>query len=199
MKVVILASGYGTRIAEETDSKPKPMVMIDNKPIFWHIMKIYSAQGFSEFVILLGYKGEIIKNYFINYLINNNYISVNAQNGEFTIIKKHSENWKVNLIDTGLDAMTGGRLKLAKKYLDDKPFMLTYGDGLSDVNLKNLISFHNKYNPIVTLTGVQLKGRFGTIDFHNNLVKDFENKNNLVKDFGEKPNNENAWVNGGYN
>jgi glucose-1-phosphate cytidylyltransferase len=198
MKVVILAGGYGTRIAEETDSKPKPMVMIGDKPILWHIMKIYSAQGFNEFVILLGYKGEVIKNYFINYLINNNDISVNTQKGEFTIIKKNSENWKINLVDTGLDTMTGGRLKLAKKYLDNKPFMLTYGDGLSNVNLKSLISFHNRHNPIVTLTGVQLKGRFGTIDFHNNLVKDFKNKDNLVKNFREKPNNENAWVNGGF-
>ena len=198
MKVAILAGGYGTRIAEETNSKPKPMIMIGDKPILWHIMKIYSSQGFNEFVILIGYKGELIKNYFINYLINNNDISVDTQTGEFTIIKKNSENWKINIVDTGFETMTGGRLKLAKKYLDKEPFMLTYGDGLSDVNLKNLVNFHKKNNAMVTLTGVQLKGRFGNLDFHKNLVKDFRNKNNLVKNFREKPKNENAWVNGGF-
>ena len=198
MKVVILAGGYGTRIAEETSSKPKPMVQIGDKPILWHIMKIYAAQGYNEFVILLGYKGDIIKEYFKNYLINNNDLTFNMKTGEYKFHTKHFEDWKISLVETGLNTMTGGRIKFAEKYVKNERFFLTYGDGLSNINLKKLYRFHINHGKLATLTGVQLKGRFGTIDFHKNLVKTFKNKNNIVKNFREKPSNEKAWVNGGF-
>ena len=144
MKVVILAGGYGTRLSEETEIKPKPMVEIGSKPILWHIMKIYSAYGFNDFIILLGYKGYVIKEYFANYFLHQSDVTINLGSGEIEVHNNHSEPWRVTLIDTGIDTMTGGRIKRAKKYIGDEPFLLTYGDGVGNINIKRLINFHKK-------------------------------------------------------
>ena len=198
MKVVILAGGFGTRISEETDKKPKPMIHIGNKPILWHIMKIYASQGFKDFVILLGYKGEMIKDYFLNYNYYNSNLRINLANEQKEIIDKNPDDWKVTLVDTGENTMTGGRIKKAKKYIGNDKFFLTYGDGLSNVNLKNLIKFHESNNSIATMTGVQLQGRFGALEFDNNKITNFKNRNNLLKNFREKSKKDNSWINGGF-
>lgn len=189
MKVVILAGGYGTRLSEETVNIPKPMVEIGGKPILWHIMKSYSNYGFNDFVICLGYKGYIIKEYFANYFLHQSDVTFDMKNNEMEIHSSHAEPWKVTLIDTGLDALTGARVKRIKKYIDTDQFMLTYGDGVSDVNFDKLIDFHNKNGKIATLTAVQPAGRFGALKIKNN---------NSITKFNEKPKGDNVWINGGF-
>ena len=189
MKVVILAGGYGTRISEETDVKPKPMVLVGGKPILWHIMKTYSYYGFNEFVILLGYKGYYIKEYFSNYFLHQSDITIDLQENTMQVHNNTSEPWKVTLLETGLDTMTGGRILRARHYLEDKPFLLTYGDGVADVDIPKSIEQHNKNKKIVTLTAIQPEARFGNIEFDDKLT---------VNSFVEKPPTEAGWVNGGF-
>ena len=189
MKVVILAGGYGTRLSEETSLKPKPMVEIGEEPILWHIMKIYSHYGYSNFVICLGYKGNIIKDYFINYHRMHSNLTVDVDSGSITTYESRSENWKIQLIDTGTDVMTGGRLKRIEKYLDNDTFLMTYGDGVSDVNVNDLVAFHRKQNRLVTMTAVKPEGRFGLIRI---------DKYGSVIDMVEKPPGDGEWVNGGF-
>ena len=189
MKVVILAGGFGTRLSEETEKIPKPMIEIGGKPIIWHIMKTYSSFGFNDFVILLGYKGYLIKEYFYNYFIHQSDITVNLSDNNVQIHQNNSEDWKVTLVDTGLNTMTGGRIKRAKKYLNNETFMLTYGDGLCDVNIEDLSKFHISNSKTITMTAVQTEGRFGALNIRDN---------NLINDFIEKPKGDGSWVNGGY-
>lgn len=189
MKTVILAGGLGTRLSEVTNIKPKPMVEIGGKPILWHIMKIYSSYGFNEFVICCGYKGYMIKEYFSNYFLHQSDVTFNMSNNEIEIHKKRSEPWKVTLIDTGLDTMTGGRIKRIGKYLENEEnFFLTYGDGLSDVNIKELLDFHKSNGKLATLTATLPPGRFGALEFEGNLVRKFK----------EKPKGDGARINGGF-
>jgi glucose-1-phosphate cytidylyltransferase len=189
MKVVILAGGYGTRLSEETEIKPKPMVEIGSKPILWHIMKIYSTYGFNDFIILLGYKGYVIKEYFANYFLHQSDVTINLGSGEIEVHNNHSEPWRVTLIDTGIDTMTGGRIKRAKKYIGDEPFLLTYGDGVGNINIKKLIEFHKKHKRILTITSVQPDGRFGALDIGDD---------NEVLEFKEKPKGDGGWINAGF-
>jgi glucose-1-phosphate cytidylyltransferase len=188
MKVVILAGGLGTRLAEETEVKPKPMVEIGGRPILWHIMKIYAAQGFSEFVIALGYKGEIIKNYFMNYYYWRNNISVDLRNGRVEAHEDSPEDWCVHLIDTGLHTETGGRVKRLAPWIGDGTFMLTYGDGLADINIQELLSFHQKHGKLATVTAVRPPARFGGISLFDDQVAQFK----------EKPQIGEGWINGGF-
>jgi len=188
MKVVLLAGGYGTRLSEETDIRPKPMVEIGGKPILWHIMKIYSTYGFNDFVILLGYKGYYIKEYFANYYLHQSDVTFDMKNGDMQVHNNSSEPWKVTLLDTGLESMTGGRIKRAKEFIGNDTFMLTYGDGVSDVNIKKLVDFHQKSNTKVTMTAIQPSGRFGALDIESHLVKKFV----------EKPAGDGNWINGGF-
>jgi len=188
MKVVILAGGMGTRLGEETDIKPKPMVEIGNKPILWHIMKIYSHFGFNDFIILVGYKGYMIKEYFANYFLHQSDVTFDIKNNSVEIHNNTSEPWKVTLIDTGLETMTGGRIKQAEKYIGNNSFLLTYGDGVSDINIDELIKFHEQKNGIVTLTTVQPEGRFGALEIENDKVLKFN----------EKPKGDGSWINGGF-
>lgn len=190
MKVAILAGGLGTRLGEETSLRPKPMVEIGGKPILWHIMKIYSHYGFNDFVVLCGYKSEYIKNYFINYFSNMSDVTVDLNNGEVTVHRNKSEHWKVTLLETGANTLTGGRIKRAQEYLSDGPFMLTYGDGVSDIDIKALVEFHKKSGKMATLTAVQPQGRFGVLDMDGDC--------NILS-FQEKPKNaSNAWINAGF-
>lgn len=188
MKVLILAGGYGTRLSEETDLRPKPMVEIGGKPILWHIMKLYSHYGFNDFIILLGYKGYYIKEYFANYYLHQSDVTFDMKNGQMEVHNNTSEPWKVTLIDTGLNSMTGGRIKRAHKYINNERFMLTYGDGVSDVNIKNLLDFHIQNNSKLTMTAIQPAGRFGAL----NLDAD------KITDFVEKPAGDGNWINGGF-
>jgi glucose-1-phosphate cytidylyltransferase len=188
MKVAILAGGYGTRLSEETDVRPKPMVEIGGKPILWHIMKQYSHYGHNDFVILLGYKGYYIKEYFANYFLHQSDVTIDLQNNKMEIHTNSSEPWKVTLVDTGLETMTGGRIKRAQRFLDKETFLLTYGDGVSDVDLDKLIEFHKKNQKIMTLTSVQPEGRFGALELDGDLIKRF----------AEKPKGDGAWINGGF-
>ncbi len=190
MKVLILAGGFGTRLSEETHLIPKPMVEIGGRPILWHVMKIYSSFGFNDFVILLGYKGYVIKEYFANYFLHQNDVTIDiAQNSIESHSQRDTEPWKVTLVNTGLNTMTGGRLKRAKPYLNNEPFMFTYGDGVSDVNIKELVDFHQNHGKLVTMTAVQPEGRFGAMKFDENQV---------VESFEEKPEGEGGWINGGF-
>jgi len=189
MKVVIFAGGLGTRISEETDARPKPMVEIGGKPILWHIMKMYSQYGFNEFIICLGYKGYIIKEYFMHYFIHNSDITIELGNNKVEVHDSNTESFKVTLVDTGLTTKTAGRLKQVKKYLGDEDFMLTYGDGLSDVDLKKLLAFHKEHNKIATVTAIQLEARFGGMDVADN---------GEVISFREKAKDESKWINGGF-
>ncbi|MDR1460549.1 MAG: glucose-1-phosphate cytidylyltransferase [Campylobacteraceae bacterium] len=189
MKVVILAGGYGTRIAEETDIKPKPMVEIGGKPILWHIMKIYSHYGFYDFVILLGYKGYFIKEYFANYFLHQSDITFDLQTNSMKVHNNMSEPWKVTLVDTGLDTMTGGRIKRAQKYIGDEDFLLTYGDGVGNVDISKTIVLHKTHSKAVTVTAIQPEARFGNLDMKSNM---------RVKEFVEKPKTEVGWINGGF-
>lgn len=188
MKAVILAGGLGTRLSEETHLKPKPMVEIDNKPIIWHIMKIYSYYGINEFIICAGYKAEVIKSYFHNYFLNNSDVTIDLKNNEIDYHGTSVEDWKVTIVDTGQDTMTGGRLNRVKKFIDDD-FCFTYGDGLSDVNISELIKFHKSNKSIASLTAVQTPERFGTLTLDDN---------NKVQDFKEKPLSHDNWINGGF-
>ncbi|OIP95898.1 glucose-1-phosphate cytidylyltransferase [Candidatus Wirthbacteria bacterium CG2_30_54_11] len=189
MKVVILAGGLGTRIAEETEIKPKPMIEIGGKPILWHIMKIYSFYGFHEFIILLGYKGYLIKEYFANYFLHMSDVTFDLSTNQMTTHTSNTEPWEVTLVDTGADTMTGGRIKRAKKYVGDESFLLTYGDGVSDVNISEAIKFHRSHGKLVTLTAVQPEGRFGALNIENNT---------RVTSFLEKPKGDSSWINGGF-
>lgn len=189
MKVVIFAGGMGTRISEESHLKPKPMIEIGGKPILWHIMKIYSSFGFDDFIICLGYKGYIIKEYFINYFYHNSNVTIELQNNKIQVHNTDAESFRVTLVDTGLDTKTAGRLQQVKQYLNDEDFMLTYGDGVTDINIRDLVNFHKSHNKIATMTAIIPEGRFGTM----NIGED-----NVVKDFKEKPINDNHWINGGF-
>lgn len=189
MKVVILAGGLGTRLSEETTIKPKPMVTIGGKPILWHILKHYSHYGHNEFVILLGYLGDVIKQYFSHYFFHHSDITFDLEKNAFTIHKNHSEPWKVTLVDTGLKTQTGSRLKKAAKYIQDAPFMLAYGDGVSDVNINKLKDFHHSHDGDVTMASVQPVGRFGVLDMR---------ETGQVNNFLEKPKSDGNWINAGF-
>jgi glucose-1-phosphate cytidylyltransferase len=190
MKVVILAGGLGTRLSEETIVKPKPMTEIGGKPILWHIMKIYSHYGFNDFIVCLGYKGFYIKEYFANYFLHQSDVTFDfSDDNKMIFHNKYAEPWKVTLIDTGLETMTGGRLERIQSYLNDETFMMTYGDGVSDVDLNKLLEFHQKHKKLATVTSVQPVGRFGSL----NLDKDGN-----VLGFIEKPKGDGLWINGGF-
>lgn len=188
MKVLILAGGLGSRLSEETILKPKPMVEIGGKPILWHIMKIYSHYGFNEFIILCGYKGYLIKEYFANYYHHMSDMTVDMTTNSITHHVNHAEPWKVTLVDTGLETMTGGRIKKVQKYIDNEPFMLTYGDGVSDIDISELIKFHNSHGRAITMTSVQPEGKYGAIQLEGNQVTAFQ----------EKPKGDGAWINAGF-
>jgi glucose-1-phosphate cytidylyltransferase len=188
MKAVILAGGYGTRISEETHLKPKPMIEIGGMPILWHIMKNYSTYGINDFVIPCGYKGYIIKEYFANYFLHMSDVTFDMKNNSMEVHNKHAEPWKITLVDTGINTMTGGRLKRIKSYLDDESFCFTYGDGLSDVKIDELILFHKQNNRFATVTAIQPPGRFGTLNIDNDRVLNFQ----------EKPSGDGNWINGGF-
>lgn len=190
MKVLILAGGYGTRFSEETDVKPKPMIQIGGQPILWHIMKMYSQYGFNDFVILLGYKSYVIKEYFANYFLHQSDITIDISNNEVKILNNNSEPWRITLLDTGLDTMTGGRILRAKHAIGNEPFMLTYGDGVSDVNIGELVAFHKKHGKAITMTSVQPEGRFGSMSI--------DSENHGVSTFMEKPKGDGNWINGGF-
>lgn len=190
MKTVIFAGGLGSRISEESHRKPKPMIEIGGQPILWHIMKIYQAHGFNEFIICLGYKGYMIKEYFINYFYHNSDITVDLANNQVEVHQTNSENFKVTLVDTGLHTMTAGRLQQIEKYIGtDENFMLTYGDGVADVNIKELVNFHHKHDKIGTVTTVQPAGKFGVLETE---------ANGEVQAFVEKPKGNGTWINGGF-
>jgi glucose-1-phosphate cytidylyltransferase len=189
MKVVILAGGLGTRLSEETDLRPKPMVEIGGKPIIWHIMKIYSHYGFNEFVICCGYKGYVIKEYFANYFLHQTDVTFDLSNNQMQVHNSGSEKWKVTLVDTGISTNTAGRIKKIKPYIGDESFMLTYGDGVSNVNIGELIAFHKKSGKIATLTSIQLPGRFGNVETDDK---------GTVKTFQEKPIGDGVRINGGF-
>lgn len=189
MKAVILAGGLGTRISEETSSRPKPMIEIGGKPILWHIMKTYSHHGINEFVICCGYKGYTIKEYFANYFLHTSDVTFDMVNNEMQVHQRHAEPWKVTLVDTGEGTMTGGRLKRVDAYVrSEETFCLTYGDGVSDVNITKLIAFHQSQNVKATLTAINPPGRFGALDLNGSTVKSFM----------EKPKGDGAMINGGF-
>ena len=188
MKVAILAGGLGTRLSEETTIKPKPMVEIGGKPILWHIMNIYAAYGFKEFVIALGYKGEIIKDYFLNYHYRARNFSVRLDNGDVTIHPGRSEDWIVHLLDTGMETQTGGRVKRVGQFIGEEPFMLTYGDGVANIDIPNLLEFHKAQRKLVTLTAVRPPARFGQMVIEEGRVVEFK----------EKPQIGEGWINGGF-
>lgn len=189
MKVVILAGGYGTRLSEETEIRPKPMVEIGGMPIIWHIMKIYSAQGYNDFIICLGYKGEIIKKFFSDLHMFSSDVTFDISNGKRQVHNSSSPLWKVTLVDTGLDTLTGGRLLKVRKYIRGDTFMMTYGDGLADISLRNLILFHKKHGKLATVTSVKPTPRFGNLDIE---------ESGRVTSFMEKADREEFWVNGGF-
>lgn len=190
MKVAILAGGFGTRLSEETASIPKPMVQIGGRPILWHIMKIYSHYGFNDFVILAGYKHYVIKEYFANYFLHQSDVTFNIAENSMEIINSQSEPWKVTILDTGLNTFTGGRIKRAEKYLRDAPFFLTYGDGVSNINMNELLAFHKSHAKALTMTAVQPEGRFGAMNLNETTDK--------VEYFMEKPKGDGSWINGGF-
>lgn len=189
MKAVILAGGLGTRISEETHLKPKPMIEIGGKPILWHIMKLYSAHGINEFVICCGYKGYIIKEYFANYFLHMSDVTFDMSNNSMQVHQRNAEPWKVTLVDTGEQTLTGGRLKRVAEYVkDEEAFCFTYGDGLSDVNITELVKFHQQHGRLATVTGVQPPGRYGALELNGQQVKGF----------AEKPRGDGGWINGGF-
>ena len=189
MKVVILSGGFGTRISEYTSVIPKPMIPINGKPIIEHIMEIYSKYGYSDFYLALGYKSEVIKEYFYNYGIINSNFKINLKNGHVTPFDELKRNWNINLINTGINTMTGGRLKQLKKYIDGDTFLLTYGDAVTDLNISDVVAFHKSHGKLVTVTGVRPPARFGELTI---------NDNNEVLEFKEKPNIKEGWINGGF-
>ena len=188
MKVAILAGGLGTRLSEETSVKPKPMVEIGGKPILWHIMNIYAAYGFKEFVIALGYRGELIKDYFINYHYRSRNLTIQLRNGNISVHEADGEDWIVHLLDTGADTNTGGRVKRIAEFIGEEPFMLTYGDGVSNINIPKLIEFHQKQKRLATLTAVRPPARFGQMILSDGKVTEFK----------EKPQIGEGWINGGF-
>lgn len=190
MKAVILAGGYGTRISEESGVRPKPMVEIGELPIIWHIMKIYSSHGINDFIICCGYKGYVIKEYFANYYLHRSDVTFDLQANKMEVHRNSSEPWRLTLVDTGEGSMTGGRLKKVKEYIGDETFCLTYGDGLSDVNIKDLIAFHKQQNKLATLTAAQPPGRFGAFNLPHGETQ--------IATFQEKPEGDGAWVNSGF-
>ncbi|MDL1984593.1 MAG: glucose-1-phosphate cytidylyltransferase [Deltaproteobacteria bacterium] len=190
MKVVILAGGFGSRLSEETALKPKPMVEIADRPILWHIMKIYSAHGINDFIICLGYKGYIIKEYFATYSLHMSDVTFDLRNNNMKVHQNGTEPWKITLVDTGEKTMTGGRLKRIRDYIGDETFCLTYGDGVSNVNIKKLIGFHREQKSLATLTAVQPPGRFGAFNLDRDQYK--------ISTFKEKPQGDGAWINGGF-
>ena len=189
MKVVILSGGFGTRISEYTSVIPKPMIRIDGKPIIEHIMEIYSKFGHKDFYLALGYKSEVIKKYFYNYEILNSDFKINLNNGTVNTYSKPKKDWDIHLIDTGINTMTGGRLKRLSKFIGDETFLLTYGDAVTDLNINRVLDFHKSHNKMVTITGVRPPARFGELTI---------NKNNEVLEFKEKPNIREGWINGGF-
>jgi len=189
MKVVLLAGGLGTRLSEETSLRPKPMVDIGDKPILWHIMKIYSSYGFNDFIICLGYKGYIIKEYFTNYFLHQSDVTIDLQNNSVETHQSSAEPWKITLVDTGKSSMTGGRIKRIQKYIGNEPFLLTYGDGVGNIDINALVSFHRANHKMVTVTAVQPSGRFGALN-----LSDTDD----VTSFLEKPKGDGSWINGGF-
>ncbi len=189
MKVLVLAGGLGTRLGEETELRPKPMVEIGGKPILYHIMKIYGYSGFNEFVILLGYKGELIKEYFANYFLHESDVTIDLSTNEMDVHSNSSEPWKVTLLQTGRDTLTGGRILQARDFVGNETFMLTYGDGVADIDARALLDFHEKHGGAVTMTTVEPEGRFGAVD---------ASAGGQVKSFTEKPKGDSAWINAGF-
>lgn len=189
MKVVLLAGGFGTRIADESHLKPKPMIEIGGRPILWHIMKSYAAQGFDEFIVCCGYRGEVIKRYFADYFLLSSDVTFDYRGGNAVTVHSHeAEPWQVTVVDTGLHTMTGGRIKRIRAYVGEEPFMLTYGDGVSNVDLRGLLAFHQKQGKAATMTVVRPEGRFGVADLEGDLVDAFREKSGL----------DTGWVNGGF-
>jgi glucose-1-phosphate cytidylyltransferase len=197
VKVVILAGGLGTRLSEETASKPKPMVEIGERPILWHIMKTYSHYGFNDFVVCLGYKGYVIKEYFSNYFLHMSDVTFDMTDNSMAIHQNAAEPWRVTLVDTGADTQTGGRIKRVAQYLRDGTFMLTYGDGVADVDIAKLLEFHRAHGRLATITAVQPQGRFGALEIDDDPVEG-PSFAPAVRAFQEKPVGDGAWVNGGF-
>jgi glucose-1-phosphate cytidylyltransferase len=189
MKVVILAGGLGTRLSEETTNLPKPLVNIGDKPILWHIMKIFSSFGFNDFVILGGYRCYIIKEYFSNYFLHQSDVTIDIKANTMEVLSNEAEPWKVTVLDTGLNTMTGGRIKRAEKYLINEPFMLTYGDGVANIDIEKLLLFHQQHGKSITMTAVQPDGRFGAMEL---------SEDDNVTNFMEKPKGDGSWINGGF-
>jgi glucose-1-phosphate cytidylyltransferase len=189
LKVVILAGGLGTRFSEETDVKPKPMVEIGGKPILWHIMKIYSRYGFNDFVVCLGYKGYVIKEYFHHYFLHQSDVAIDLANNSMEYLSPRVEPWKITMVDTGVNTLTGGRIKRVQQLVGDEPFMATYGDGVSDVDIAALVAFHKQHGGLGTVTAVQPAGRYGSLEIDETA---------RVSSFVEKPRGDNAWINGGF-
>jgi glucose-1-phosphate cytidylyltransferase len=189
LKVVLLAGGLGTRLSEETVLKPKPMVEIGDMPMLWHIMKIYSAHGFHDFVVCLGYKGYVIKEYFANYFLHKSDVTINLKENRLQVHDSYAEPWNITLVDTGLETMTGGRLKRVAPHLNNEPFMLTYGDGVADIDIRAEVAFHRAHGKLCTVTAVQPSGRFGALEMGPDLT---------VNSFAEKPRGDGAWINGGF-
>jgi glucose-1-phosphate cytidylyltransferase len=190
MRVVILAGGVGTRITEESSVRPKPMIEIGHRPILWHIMKIYTAHGLTDFIICCGYKGHIIKEYFANYFLSNADVTFDIKKNQMEVHQHSAEPWRVTLVDTGDASMTGGRIKRIQSHIGDETFCLTYGDGVSDVNIRKLIEFHRQQKTLATLTAVQPPGRFGVFTLEKDQAR--------ISSFSEKPNGGGAWINGGF-
>jgi glucose-1-phosphate cytidylyltransferase len=188
MKAVILAGGLGTRISEETHLKPKPMIEIGGRPILWHIMKVFSAYNINEFIICCGYKGYVIKEYFANYFLHMSDVTFDMASNQMQVHQKHAEPWRVTLVDTGEESMTGGRLKRVKEYISNETFCFTYGDGLSNVNINKLVQYHHQQGFLATVTAVQPPGRYGSLNIEESLVQSFL----------EKPQGDGGWINGGY-
>lgn len=188
MKVIILAGGFGTRISEYTDLIPKPMIRVGDRPILWHIMNIFSHYGHNDFFVALGYKAENIKEYFLNHHTLNSDFTINLQNGSIVQHQKYTTPWNVTLLDTGLNSMTGGRVKRMKPYIKDEPFLLTYGDGLSDIDIDALVKFHKSHGKMITVTAVRPTARFGELEFNGDMVTEFK----------EKPQMHEGWINGGF-
>ena len=197
MKVVILAGGLGTRLSEETASRPKPMVEIGERPILWHIMKTYSHYGFSDFVVCLGYKGYVIKEYFSNYFLHMSDVTFDMSDNSVTVHQNAAEPWRVTLVDTGAETQTGGRIRRVSDYIRDDTFMLTYGDGVADIDIAKLLEFHRAHGKSATITAVQPLGRFGTLEIEDDAVVG-EVVAPGVRAFREKPVGDGAWVNGGF-
>jgi glucose-1-phosphate cytidylyltransferase len=190
VKVVILAGGFGTRISEESSVRPKPLVEIGNRPILWHIMKMYTAHGLTDFIVCCGYKGELIKQFFANYALNRSDVTFDLRRNALEVHENHVEPWRVTLVDTGEATMTGGRLKRVRRYVGDETFCLTYGDGVSDVSLTEAIAFHRLEGALATVTAVQPPGRFGAFQLGG--------KDTRITTFREKPHGDGAWINGGF-